>query len=54
MAKGSNLHKLFSRFVRRKPTDINNFIIFIQVANWHGHVVIRGHDLDKLINQVEP
>ena len=45
-----NLHKLLSWFVRRKPTDVNNFIVLIQVANWHGHIVVRGYDLKKILS----
>lgn len=39
------LRELFSRFIRSKPTDVNNLVIFVHVTDWHGHVVVRGDNL---------
>ena len=44
------LHKFLSRFVRRKPADVDNFVVFIQVTDWHWHIVVRGNNLNNTFN----
>ena len=35
-----NLLELLSRLVWSEPTDIDDFIVLIQITNWHWHVII--------------
>lgn len=43
--KGVDVRELFSRFLGCKPADIYDFVVFVEIADWHRHVVIGRYNL---------
>jgi hypothetical protein len=39
------LRKLFSFLVWCKPTDIDDLVILVKIADWHRHVIVRRNNL---------
>jgi len=48
MIQKFHLRELVYCFIRRKPTDVYNLVIFVRVADWHRHVIIGRHNLEKI------
>ena len=45
---GGNARKILPRLVRCEPTNIDDFVVLVQITDGHGHVVICRHDLTIL------